>query len=289
MPFCRVSVRFHFACFVRIFCLFVSWPFFTHHVLSAGRTLSPTFVTKNTDIVQVSGFYTTEIVNLLDILPESSIRLIIYICIYAKAIPFVIYINNHQDLRTHARQFPLHWDALGLHTARGVLWKEHPAKTKIREKMPEKEKIHCAWKKGIHPVFKVLKNAARATIESNPNLRGSSLPPVSIVLASNSQVREMVLMVLFSDLGRYNSIFFPGLHYPHFWPRRWNPSRPSIRLFLWKRTFHHLLPSFPRWRRCCSTPTPPQRRARTRSSRTPASLDPWWRQSIGIVDEILNP
>ena len=34
----------------------------------------------------------------------------------------------------------------------------------------------------------LLKNAARATIESNPNLRGSSLPPVSIVLASNSQV-----------------------------------------------------------------------------------------------------
>ena len=52
----------------------------------------------------------------------------------------------------------------------------------------------------------MLKNAARATIESNPNLRGSSLPPVSIVLASNSQVREVVLMVLFSDLGRYNSI-----------------------------------------------------------------------------------
>ena len=34
----------------------------------------------------------------------------------------------------------------------------------------------------------LLKNAARATIESNPNLRGTSLPPVSIVLASNSQV-----------------------------------------------------------------------------------------------------
>ena len=34
----------------------------------------------------------------------------------------------------------------------------------------------------------LLKNAARATIESNPNLRGASLPPVSIVLASNSQV-----------------------------------------------------------------------------------------------------
>jgi len=33
----------------------------------------------------------------------------------------------------------------------------------------------------------LLKNAARATIESNPNLRGTSLPPVSIVLASNSQ------------------------------------------------------------------------------------------------------
>ena len=162
-------------------------------------------------------------------------------------------------------------------------------KQKYARKCPRKKNYIVPEKKGIHPVFKVLKNAARATIESNPNLRGSSLPPVSIVLASNSQVREMVLMVLFSDLGRYNSIFFPGLHYPHFWPRRWNPSRPSIRLFLWKRTFHHLLPSSPRWRRCCSTPTPPQRRARTRSSRTPASLDPWWRQSIGIVDEILNP
>lgn len=33
----------------------------------------------------------------------------------------------------------------------------------------------------------VLKNAARATIERNPNLRGSSLPPVTVTLASNSQ------------------------------------------------------------------------------------------------------
>ena len=36
----------------------------------------------------------------------------------------------------------------------------------------------------------LLKNAARATIENNPNLRGASLPPVSIVLASNSQVAD---------------------------------------------------------------------------------------------------
>ena len=68
--------------------------------------------------------------------------------------------------------------------------------------MPEtKKKYIVPEKKGIHPVFKVLKNAARATIESNPNLRGSSLPPVSIVLASNSQVMSIktiikVMMVL---------------------------------------------------------------------------------------------
>ena len=73
-------------------------------------------------------------------------------------------------------------------------------KQKYARKCPRKKKYIVPEKKGIHPVFKVLKNAARATIESNPNLRGSSLPPVSIVLASNSQVREMVLMVLFSDL-----------------------------------------------------------------------------------------
>ena len=43
---------------------------FTHHVLSAGRTLSPTFVTRNTDIVPLSGFYTTEIAILLDLLTK---------------------------------------------------------------------------------------------------------------------------------------------------------------------------------------------------------------------------
>ena len=110
--------------------------------------------------------------------------------------PFVLWYNyNPQDLRTHARQFPLHWDALGLHIARGVFGKEHLAKTKIHEEMSEKKKTHCAWKRGLHPVIKVLKNAARATIESNPNLRGSSLPPVSIVLASNSQVMWMKTMI----------------------------------------------------------------------------------------------
>ena len=64
----HVFVRFYSACFVGNF--LASWSCFTHHVLSAGRTLSPTFVTRNTDIVPLSGFYTTEIAILLDLLTK---------------------------------------------------------------------------------------------------------------------------------------------------------------------------------------------------------------------------
>ena len=68
-------------------------------------------------------------------------------------------------------------------------------KRNYTKKCPRKRKHIVPEKGDKHPVIKVLKNAARATIESNPNLRGSSLPPVSIVLASNSQVMSMKTMI----------------------------------------------------------------------------------------------